>query len=354
MDVLAVRGAAETALEWVRAGKGPIILEMKTYRYRGHSMSDPAKYRSARRCTRCARSRDPIEHVEEAARGDGASEADLKAIDNEVKKIVVDAADFAAAGAEPDPAELYTDVYWWRAMMPIDPDARALSDHGGGHARQMAGQGRRQGRSPATSSPRSRPTRRRWNSRPSTRARSPDPGAEGTDGVKVNTPSPSGGEGEDASAAAASQRPRRRPMPRRGRWEGRAAERPEDRAARRRHPAPDGDRGARPGRRRGGPRRSGNARGHRDGPDDRARGAARRHGRGDAPRRARLRDGRGGRRISGRLQGHPGPADEFGERAGDRHADHRIWLRRHRHRRGDGRPEADRRVHDLQLRHAGD
>ena len=120
-------------------------------------------------------------------------------------------------------------------------------------------------------------------------------------------------------------------------------------------PHADRDRRARAGRRcRQDPRRAGSARRHAAGQHDRARGAARRDGRGDAPRRARVRDGRGGRRVSGRLQGHPGPAAGVRAQARDRHADHRIWLCRARHRRGDGRPQADRRVHDLQLRDAGD
>ena len=87
---------------------------------------------------------------------------------------------------------------------------------------------------------------------------------------------------------------------------------------------------------------------------DHPRSAARRHGRGNAPRRRRLRHGRGGRRISGRLQGHAGPAAGIRRPARHRYADHRARLCRRRRRRGDGRPEADRRVHDLQLRHAGD
>ena len=88
--------------------------------------------------------------------------------------------------------------------------------------------------------------------------------------------------------------------------------------------------------------------------DDGARGAPRRHGRGDAPRRRRLRHGRGGRRVPGRLQGDAGAARRVRRRPRDRHADHRARLRRPRRRRGIRRPEADRRVHDLQLRHAGD
>jgi pyruvate dehydrogenase E1 component alpha subunit len=110
MDVLAVRGAAETALQWVRAGKGPILLELKTYRYRGHSMSDPAKYRSREEVQAVRDKSDPIEAVKRELAKTGASEADLKAIDDQIKKIVIEAADFAEQAPEPDPAELYTDV----------------------------------------------------------------------------------------------------------------------------------------------------------------------------------------------------------------------------------------------------
>ena len=100
--------------------------------------------------------------------------------------------------------------------------------------------------------------------------------------------------------------------------------------------------------------RARDARRHRDGPPDRARGSARRHGRGDAPRPRRVPDGRGGRRVPGRLQGQPGPARGVRRQAGDRHPDHRVRLHRPGRGRGHGRPEADRRVHDLELRHAGD
>jgi pyruvate dehydrogenase E1 component alpha subunit len=110
MDVLAVRGAAETALEWVRAGKGPILLELKTYRYRGHSMSDPAKYRSREEVQAVRDKSDPIEAVKRELAAAGASEEDLKAIDTEIKKIVVEAADFAEQAPEPDAKELYTDI----------------------------------------------------------------------------------------------------------------------------------------------------------------------------------------------------------------------------------------------------
>src|SRR3954465_15876609 len=110
MDVLAVRGAAETALEWVRGGKGPILLELKTYRYRGHSMSDPAKYRSREEVQAVREKSDPIDHAKKELEAMGVKEEELKAADNEIKKIVVEAADFAEQAPEPDPAELYTDV----------------------------------------------------------------------------------------------------------------------------------------------------------------------------------------------------------------------------------------------------
>jgi pyruvate dehydrogenase E1 component alpha subunit len=110
MDVLAVRGAAETALEWVRAGKGPILLELKTYRYRGHSMSDPAKYRSREEVQAVRDKSDPIEHAKRELEAMGVAEDELKKIDAEIKRIVVEAADFAEQSPEPAPAELYTDV----------------------------------------------------------------------------------------------------------------------------------------------------------------------------------------------------------------------------------------------------
>ena len=111
MDVLAVRGAAQTAVEWVRAGKGPLLLELKTYRYRGHSMSDPAKYRSREEVAAMREKSDPIEHAKrEIIEAGYADEAALKLIDKEVRDIVTAAADFAETTPEPDAAELYTDV----------------------------------------------------------------------------------------------------------------------------------------------------------------------------------------------------------------------------------------------------
>ena len=111
MDVLAVRGAAREALEWTRAGKGPIILEMKTYRYRGHSMSDPAKYRTREEVDAMRSTRDPIERFRPRLEQGGVTAEQLKAVDDEVKAIVLEAVQFAQSSPEPDPRELYTDVY---------------------------------------------------------------------------------------------------------------------------------------------------------------------------------------------------------------------------------------------------
>src|SRR3569623_1229564 len=110
MDVLAVRGAADVALDWVRGGKGPIIVEFLTYRYRGHSMSDPAKYRSREEVQDVREHRDPISHAERDLEAMGVPADELKAIDKEIKDIVVAAAKFAEEAPEPAPSELYTDV----------------------------------------------------------------------------------------------------------------------------------------------------------------------------------------------------------------------------------------------------
>ncbi|MBA4011878.1 MAG: pyruvate dehydrogenase (acetyl-transferring) E1 component subunit alpha [Phenylobacterium sp.] len=112
MDVLAVKAAAQKAADHARSGEGPYILEMKTYRYRGHSMSDPAKYRTRDEVDEVRKTRDPIDHVQELLEKNGwADEAALKAIDAEVKAIVADSAEFARTSPEPEPSELYTDVY---------------------------------------------------------------------------------------------------------------------------------------------------------------------------------------------------------------------------------------------------
>ncbi|HHC30135.1 MAG TPA: pyruvate dehydrogenase (acetyl-transferring) E1 component subunit alpha, partial [Rhodobacterales bacterium] len=112
MDVMAVKAAGERAVAQCRAGKGPYILEMKTYRYRGHSMSDPAKYRSREEVQKVRETRDPIEHVRELLiQGKHAGEDDLKAIDKEIKAIISEAADFARESPEPSLDELWTDIY---------------------------------------------------------------------------------------------------------------------------------------------------------------------------------------------------------------------------------------------------
>jgi pyruvate dehydrogenase E1 component alpha subunit len=111
MDVRAVRAAGERAVEWCRSGKGPYILEMQTYRYRGHSMSDPAKYRSKDEVQKMRNEHDPIEQVRLRLLDKGwASEDDLKKIDADVRDIVNEAADFAQNSPEPDVAELWTDI----------------------------------------------------------------------------------------------------------------------------------------------------------------------------------------------------------------------------------------------------
>jgi len=111
MDVRAVMAASEKALKWCRDGKGPYILEMITYRYRGHSMSDPAKYRSKDEVQKMRSEHDPIEQVRKRLLENGwASEDDLKGIDKDVRARVAEAAEFAQADPEPDASELYTDI----------------------------------------------------------------------------------------------------------------------------------------------------------------------------------------------------------------------------------------------------
>jgi pyruvate dehydrogenase E1 component alpha subunit len=111
MDVRAVRAAGERAIEHARSGKGPYILEMQTYRYRGHSMSDPAKYRSKDEVQRMREEHDPIEQVRgRLTRDFKIGEDELKAIDAKIREIVNDAADFATHDPEPDPSELFTDI----------------------------------------------------------------------------------------------------------------------------------------------------------------------------------------------------------------------------------------------------
>ena len=110
MDVLEVRQAAEIAFKHVREGKGPVLMECETYRYRGHSMSDPAKYRSREEVQDMKDHKDPIENLKKILIEQGSKEEELKAIDKDIRKVVSEAADFAENSPEPEASELYTDV----------------------------------------------------------------------------------------------------------------------------------------------------------------------------------------------------------------------------------------------------
>ncbi|MBN8500517.1 MAG: pyruvate dehydrogenase (acetyl-transferring) E1 component subunit alpha [Sphingomonadales bacterium] len=110
MDVLEVRAAAEIAVAHVRAGKGPVLMELQTYRYRGHSMSDPAKYRTREEVQEMRENHDPIDAAKAELLKRGVAEDRLKEIEKQIRGIVNEAADFAESSPEPDMAELYTDV----------------------------------------------------------------------------------------------------------------------------------------------------------------------------------------------------------------------------------------------------
>ena len=110
MDVLEVRQAAELALEYVRAGNGPVLMELNTYRYRGHSMSDPAKYRSREEVQEMREKHDPIEGAKSELVTRGIAEDRIKEIDKRIRTSVTEAADFAENSPEPSLDELYTDV----------------------------------------------------------------------------------------------------------------------------------------------------------------------------------------------------------------------------------------------------
>ena len=110
MDVLEVRAAAEVAFKHVRDGKGPVLMELNTYRYRGHSMSDPAKYRTREEVQDQRDHHDPIERLKKELIEAGKTEEDLKAIDKAIRARVAEAADFSESSPEPEPSELYTDV----------------------------------------------------------------------------------------------------------------------------------------------------------------------------------------------------------------------------------------------------
>ena len=110
MDVIAVRDAALKAMDYCRSGKGPYILEMKTYRYRGHSMSDPAKYRTRDEVDEIRQNSDPIDNIKSILDKFGLKDENLKIIDTEIKSIIANAATFAQESPEPSEAELFTDI----------------------------------------------------------------------------------------------------------------------------------------------------------------------------------------------------------------------------------------------------
>ena len=110
MDIIAVRESAIRAIEYCRSGKGPYILEMKTYRYRGHSMSDPAKYRTRDEVDKIRKTSDPIENIKILLNKMGVEDKALKEIDVEIKSIIADAAKFAQDSPEPSASELFTDI----------------------------------------------------------------------------------------------------------------------------------------------------------------------------------------------------------------------------------------------------
>ena len=110
MDVLEVRAAAEVAVAHVRAGKGPVLMELHTYRYRGHSMSDPAKYRTREEVQEMREKHDPIDAAKAELLQRGIAEDRIKEIEKQIRSIVNECADFAENSPEPDMSELYTDV----------------------------------------------------------------------------------------------------------------------------------------------------------------------------------------------------------------------------------------------------
>ena len=110
MDILAVRDSAIRAIEFCRSGKGPYILEMITYRYRGHSMSDPAKYRTREEVDKIRKNSDPIENIKVILNKMGIDDKTLKDIDTDIKSVIAEAARFAQESPEPSENELFTDI----------------------------------------------------------------------------------------------------------------------------------------------------------------------------------------------------------------------------------------------------
>ena len=358
MDVRAVKAAADVATEWCRSGEGPIILEMQTYRYRGHSMSDPAKYRSKEEVQKMRSEHDPIEQVKARLLDKKwASEDDLKALDKEVRDIVADCRRIRPDGSRAGRVRALDRHRSLRGRdMPIEILMPALSPtmEEGNLAKWLKNEGDKVASGDVIAEIET--------DKATMEVEAVDEGTlgkilipAGTEGVKVNTPiavllqegesagdigKAKGGAKAEAPAEAkpADAAPAGARLAQGQRSQGRA-ERQERCADPRRAQ----------GRNRRRPRHSGR---HRDGAHHGARSAARRHGRGDAPRRRCLRHGRGGRGVSGRLQDHAGPAAGVRRQARRRHADHRARLCRRRRRRCDDRAEADRRIHDLQLRDA--
>ena len=112
MDVIAVKTAGDKAADYCRAGKGPYILEIKTYRYRGHSMSDPAKYRTREEVQKMRAQRDPIEAVRTLLISEKhATDEEIKTIDKEIKEIINACAEYAKDSPEVSAEELWTDIY---------------------------------------------------------------------------------------------------------------------------------------------------------------------------------------------------------------------------------------------------
>ena len=178
MDVLKVHEAAVEALEHARSGKGPVLLEMITYRYRGHSMSDPAKYRTKEEVEEWRSHHDPIDMLRAYMLKEGAATEDsLKDIEREVKEIVADAAEFAQSSPEPDPSELWTDVpeNLLTGSQENDyssADAGAVADHDRRQDCALAQERGRYGQGRARFWLKSKPTRRPWKSKRSMKARS--------------------------------------------------------------------------------------------------------------------------------------------------------------------------------------
>ncbi len=156
MDVIAVYEAGKEVITKVKAGEGPHIIEMQTYRYRGHSMSDPAKYRTREEVQKYRSERDPIENLKSRIlEAKMMNEEEFKQLDREIKEIVADAADFAQSSPEPDPAELWTEVLVddappecrkeGKSHADPSPDAGPLAHHDRGQPCPLAGKGRRGG-----------------------------------------------------------------------------------------------------------------------------------------------------------------------------------------------------------------